>query len=594
MALVQSRAAAPVEAGAPGPAAPGRPGPLLARLPALPVMAWVLAFIVAPMVIMAVFSFWRYHNFDLEPIWNLDNYRAVFQQRVYARVMARTLEIAVLVTVGCVVLAYPFAYVLARKAHRWRGVLIVLVMIPFWTSFLIRTYAWMSILAANGVVNSVLRGVGLIDAPVQLLYTMGAVIMAGIYLYLPFAILSIYTSLEKLGSSLEEAAMDLGAGPWATFRRVTLPLSLAGIQAAIIFVFVPTLGLFVTPALLGGANATMIGNLQVTIFKNSLDFGLGSAVSFVVLAIALATVALLGRSVDLERVYAGGVGQLARRQAAPGRGGAGVLGGYAVLVYLFLFLPVVCLVLFSFSSAAGSVFPPPGYSLRWYGEALDDPWLMTSVQNSIVIAVLAAIIAVVLAAPGAYAIVRSRFPGRGILRQALIVPLIVPSIMLGFGLLLLFNALKIELSMATVLIGHVTYVLPYAFFVIAAQQYGFDRSLEEAAMDLGADRLTTFRYVTLPLMVPGLVAAGLFAFTLSLDEFIITFLLTATTQTLPLYVWGMLRTIVSPTVNAVATLIVLASFTFVGGFLVIQILLRRRASVAAAEHQVATAAGVGS
>jgi putative spermidine/putrescine transport system permease protein len=572
----------------------GRPRTLLGMLPALPVMAWVGLFILVPMGIMAVFSLWRYHNFDLEPVWNLDNYRAVFQQRVYARVMVRTLEIAVLVTLGCVVLAYPFAYFLARHTRRWRGVLIVLVMIPFWTSFLIRTYAWMSILAANGVVNSVLRGLGLIDAPLQLLYTMGAVIMAGIYLYLPFAILSIYTSLEKLGSSLEEAAMDLGAGPWTTFRRVTLPLSLAGIQAAVIFVFVPTLGLFVTPALLGGANATMIGNLQVTIFKTSLDFALGSAVSFVVLAIALATVALLGRSVDLERVYAGGVGQLARRPAPPGPGGARVLGGYAVLVYLFLFLPVVFLVLFSFSSAAGGLFPPPGYTLRWYGEALDDPWLMSSVENSLLIAVLAAVVSVVLAAPGAYAIVRYRFPGRGLLRQALIVPLIVPSIMLGFGLLLLFNALKVELSFATVLIGHVTYVLPYAFFVIAAQQYGFDRSLEEAAMDLGADRLATFRYVTLPLMVPGLVAAGLFAFTLSLDEFIITFLLTATTQTLPLYVWGMLRTIVSPTVNAVATLIVLASFTFIGGFLLIQTLLRRRAPAVTAEPEAATPAGVAS
>lgn len=599
MALLESRAVAPAQAAVPGPGALGRPRPLLAMLPALPVMAWVLAFIVVPMVIMAVFSFWRYHNFDLEPVWNLDNYRAVFQQPVYARVMGRTLEIAVFVTVGCVALAYPFAYFLARKAQRWRGVLIVLVMIPFWTSFLIRTYAWMSILAANGVVNSVLRGLGLIDAPVQLLYTMGAVMMAGIYLYLPFAVLSIYTSLEKLGSSLEEAAMDLGAGPWTTFRRVTFPLTLAGIQAAVIFVFVPTLGLFVTPALLGGANATMIGNLQVTIFKNSLDFGLGSAVSFVVLAIALVTVALLGRSVDLERVYAGGVGQLGRRSsAAPGRRRGGVLGAYAVLIYLFLFLPVALLVLFSFSSSAGGVFPPPGYSLRWYGEALDDPWLMASVQNSLTIAVLAAVISVVLAAPGAYAIVRYRFPGRGLLRQALIVPLIVPSIMLGFGLLLLFNALGIELSMVTVLVGHVSYVLPYAFFVIAAQQYGFDRSLEEAAMDLGADRLTTFRYVTLPLMVPGLVAAGLFAFTLSLDEFIITFLLTATTQTLPLYVWGMLRTIVSPTVNAVATMILVASFAFIAGFLVLPTLLRGRAArlpapeAAGGELEVAARPGV--
>lgn len=593
MAILKSRAGVPAALALPEPRrAPARPNTFLAMLPALPVMAWVLAFILIPMVIMAVFSLWRYHDFDLQPIWNLDNYRAVFQQPVYARVMLRTLKIALLVTIGCVAVAYPFAYFLARRVHRWRGVLIILVMIPFWTSFLVRTYAWMSILAANGVVNSMLRGLGVIDQPIQLLYTLGAVVIAGIYLFLPFAVLSIYTSLEKLGSSLEEAAMDLGAGPWTTFRRVTLPLSVAGIQAAVIFVFVPTLGLFVTPALLGGANATMIGNLQVTIFKTSLDFALGSAVSFVVLAIALATVALLGRSVDLERVYAGGVGQVGRIRGAAGRGGVGLFRAYAVLIYLFLFLPVVFLILFSFSSAAGSVFPPPGYSLRWYGETLDDPWLMNSVRNSLLIAVLAAVISVVLAAPGAYAIVRHRFPGRGLLRQALIVPLIIPSIMLGFGLLLLFNAIKIDLSIVTVLVGHVTYVLPYAFFVIAAQQYGFDRSLEEAAMDLGANRLTTFRLVTLPLMVPGLIAAGLFAFTLSLDEFIITFLLTATTQTLPLYVWGMLRTIVSPTVNAVATMIVVASFVFVGGFLLMQMLFRRRAPAGGAEQEPATAAGL--
>jgi len=239
---------------------------------------------------------------------------------------------------------------------------------------------------------------------------------------------------------------------------------------------------------------------------------------------------------------------------------------------------VAFLVLFSFSSGVGGNFPPPGYTLGWYGEALGDPWLMTSVWNSVTIAVLSAVIAVVVAAPGAYAIVRHRFPGRGLVRQALVVPLIIPSIMLGFGLLLLFDAAGIELSLGTLLVGHATYVLPYAFFVIAAQQYGFDRTLEEAAMDLGADRLRTFRTVTLPLMVPGLVAAGIFAFTLSLDEFIITFLLTSTTQTLPLYVWGMLRTMVSPTVNAVATLIVMASFTLVGGLLLFQMITRRRAS----------------
>src|SRR5262249_14578014 len=193
-----------------------------------------------------------------------------------------------------------------------------------------------------------------------------------------------------------------------------------------------------------------------------------------------------------------------------GRGRARLLGGYAGLVYAFLFLPVAFLILFSFSSAAGGVFPPPGYSLQWYSEALDDPWLMASVWNSFMIAVLSALLAIVIAAPGAYAIVRYRFPGRGLVRQALIVPLIIPSTMLGFGLMLCFKAADIDLSFATILVGHATYVLPYAFFVIAAQQYGFDRTLEEAAMDLGANRLRTFRSVTLPLMVPGLAAAGIF------------------------------------------------------------------------------------
>ena len=570
------------EPGAPPPAPTGgehgRGQTLLGMLPALPVMAWVLIFLLAPMAIMAVFSFWRYHNFDLQPIWNLDNYRAILQQATYTRVMLRTLRIAVLVTLGCLALAYPFAYFLARRVTRWRGALIILVLIPFWTSFLIRTYAWMSILARNGVVNSVLRGLGLIQQPIQLLYTVGAVVVAGIYLFLPFAVLSIYTSLEKLGYSLEEAAMDLGAGPWTTFRRVTFPLSLAGVQAAVIFVFVPTLGLFVTPALLGGANATMIGNLQVTIFKSSLDFALGSALSFAVLAVAMATVALFGRSVDLERVYAGGIGQIGRKSSAVGRGGYGLFALYAGALYLFLFLPVILLILFSFNASSGGAFPPPGYTLAWYHEALNDPWLVSSVWNSLMIAVLAAAVSVALSAPGAYAIVRFRFPGRTLLRQALIIPLIIPTIMLGFGLLLLFNRLGVDLSVLTIVAGHVTYVLPYAFFVIAAQQYGFDKSLEEAAMDLGANRIKTFWHITLPLMVPGLVAAGLFSFTLSLDEFIITFLLSGTTQTLPLYVWGMLRTIVSPTVNAVATVIVAASFTFIAGFLLIQTLVGRRAS----------------
>ncbi|HSB72367.1 MAG TPA: ABC transporter permease subunit [Candidatus Methylomirabilis sp.] len=530
--------------------------------PALLIILWVLAFVFAPMVIMGIYSLWEYENFEMLRIWTIENYTELVTSTIYLRVLWRTIQIAGLTTIFCVLLAYPFAYFLARGVRRWRELLVIMVMIPFWTSFLVRTYAWMSILGEHGVLNETLLQLGLIRQPLQVLYTTTAVIIAATYLFFPFAILTLYSSLEKLGPSTEEAALDLGATPWQAFRRITLPLSAAGIQAAVLFVFVPALGLFVTPALLGGTRATMIGNVQVTIFKNAMNFGLGSSISFVVLALAMLFVAGMGRSVDLDKVYAGGVGDVARAPQAehhPLR----ALGIYAVLMYVFLYLPIAFLIIFSVNNSPTASFPWQGFTLKWYQEVIRDPWMINSVRNSLMIACLTALISVVVAAPAAYAMVRFRFPGRNLLKQSLIIPMIIPSIMLGFALLILFTAFGIDLSVVTVLIGHVTYVLPYVFFVVAAQQYGFDKTLEEAAMDLGANRWVTFRRVTLPLMLPGLLAGALFAFTLSLDEFIITFLLTGTLQTLPLFVWGMLRTMVSPTVNAVGTLIVVVAFVVV-------------------------------
>jgi ABC-type spermidine/putrescine transport system permease subunit I len=530
--------------------------------PAFLIIVWVLAFVFAPMVIMGVYSLWQYKNFEMLRNWTVENYTELATSTIYLRVLWRTIQIAGLTTISCILLAYPFAYYLARGVRRWRELLVIMVMIPFWTSFLVRTYTWMSILGEHGVINEALLRLGLILEPLQILYTTTAVIIASTYLFFPFAVLTLYSSLEKLGPSTEEAALDLGATPWQAFQRITLPLSAAGIQAAVIFVFVPALGLFVTPALLGGTRATMIGNVQVTIFKNAMNFGLGSSLSFVVLVLAMIFVAGLGRSVDLDKVYAGGVGDVARARQ-PEHLRLRALGIYAVLMYIFLYLPIAFLIIFSVNKSPTASFPWQGFTLQWYREVIRDPWMINSVRNSLMIACLTALISVAVAAPAAYAMVRFRFPGRTLLKQSLIIPMIIPSIMLGFALLVLFTAFEIDLSVATVLIGHVTYVLPYVFFVVAAQQYGFDKTLEEAAMDLGANRWVTFRRVTLPLMVPGLLAGGLFAFTLSLDEFIITFLLTGTLQTLPLFVWGMLRTMVSPTVNAVGTLIVIIAFVVV-------------------------------
>ena len=221
--------------------------------------------------------------------------------------------------------------------------------------------------------------------------------------------------------------------------------------------------------------------------------------------------------------------------------------------------------IFSVNSNFAGSFPFTGFTLKWYRELVGDPWIMNSVKNSLQIAIISSILAVSVAAPAAYTVARFNFPGKSILKLSIVIPMTIPAIMLGFALLSLFNAADVTLSILTVIIGHVTFVLPYVFFVISAQQYGFDKSLEDAGMDLGANRWATFRRITLPLMVPGLMAGGLFAFTLSMDEFIITFLVTGVTQTLPLFVWGMLRTMVAPTVNAVGSLIVVFAFIIIFG-----------------------------
>lgn len=294
------------------------------------------------------------------------------------------------------------------------------------------------------------------------------------------------------------------------------------------------------------------------IFKDILNFAHGSALTFIVLALVLLALVLAGRSLDLERLYAGGVGSATAARTA--RAGAFVpFRLYGLAVYLFLFAPIIVLVMFSFDASPAASFPLQGFTLQWYREAVADSLMLRSISMSLVIATMTAVVAVAVAAPAAFATARYRFPGRSILKHLVIIPMVVPSIMLAFGLLSLLVRLGVELSAATVVIGHATYVLPYVFLVILAQQYGFDRSLEEAARDLGANTFTIFWRITLPLMLPGLLAGALFAFTLSLDEFIIAFLLTGTATTLPMYIWGMLRGMTSPTVNALGTIIVVVA-----------------------------------
>jgi spermidine/putrescine transport system permease protein len=221
-------------------------------------------------------------GFTLEPYGR-------FFDPLYLTILARTLWLAALTTILCLVVGYPMAWAIAA-AGRWKHALLFLVVLPFWTSFLVRTYAIMFLLRDTGLVNSVLMTAGMIDRPLTLLYTPGAVLAGLVYGYLPFMVLPVYASLEKLDPALLEAAESLGARPFARFVRVILPLSLPGVVAGSLLVFIPSLGAFLTPDLLGGAKQVMIGNLIQQQFGAARDWPFGSAASFILMALVLAVV----------------------------------------------------------------------------------------------------------------------------------------------------------------------------------------------------------------------------------------------------------------------------------------------------------------
>jgi spermidine/putrescine transport system permease protein len=222
----------------------------------------------------------------VERPFTIENYTRLFDP-LYGSIFLRSFWIAAVATVLCVVLGFPLALFIARSGSR-KNLYLSLVILPFWTSFLIRIYAWMFLLRDTGLINTILSGLGLIREPLPMLYNDGAVLLGLVYGFLPFTVLPLYATLERLDKTLLEAASDLGCRPWDTLWRVTIPLCAPGIRAAAILVFVPCLGTYLTSDLLGGSKTILIGNLVQNQFTTSRDWPFGSAASLVLMAVAIA------------------------------------------------------------------------------------------------------------------------------------------------------------------------------------------------------------------------------------------------------------------------------------------------------------------
>ena len=253
----------------------------------LPTLLVLGGFFCIPLLLMFGVSFASRGLYGgIEWTFTFENYQRLADP-LYWTIYGRSVFLAGATTVVCLAVGFPLAYVMARSSARMQTVLLVLVMIPFWTNFLVRTYAWMFLLRTEGLFNSLLMYLGIVDAPLELLYTNGAVFIGLVYGYLPFMILPLYVAIERISPSLEEATYDLYANSMSVFRHVVIPLAKPGIVAGCILVFIPSVGAFITPHLLGGGQSMMLGTLIQHEFLVVRDWPFGSAISFLLMLLVL-------------------------------------------------------------------------------------------------------------------------------------------------------------------------------------------------------------------------------------------------------------------------------------------------------------------
>src|SRR6476661_1481488 len=496
-------------------------------------MLWLTVFFVVPLGFLAYQSL-QSGNFDVgySFSWAWGNYwHAV---RDYRAQFIRSLEYAGIATLLALVVSYPVAYWIAFRGGRWKNLLLLFIVAPFFVTYLIRTLAWQTILEDHGFVVNTLQNLHVLGSGGRLLAT-GTAVVAGItYNFLPFMALPLYVSLEQVDPRLIEAAEDLYANKIRAFLRVTLPLSLPGVVAGTLLTFIPAAG-GCDVVHSHGCDPRLRRGLRVHRRYRAVDRD--SPLS------AVAVQRNRPRRSVLASVWA-----FVKRN---------VLTVYSILFFIYLMLPIAVVVVFSFNNPVGK------FNYTWQGFTWNNwrywngvPGIQSAITLSLEIALIASLVATALGTMIALALVRYRFRTRAATNILIFLPLSTPEIVLGASLLTLFlNVTFFPFGFWTILIAHVMFCISFAVVTVKARLIGFDRHLEEAAMDLGANEFTTFRKVTLPLITPAVLAAFLLCFAISVDDFVVTYFNSGSSVTFPIYVWGAARIGAPAQVNVIGTAI---------------------------------------
>ncbi|MGV0806644.1 ABC transporter permease subunit [Mycolicibacterium setense] len=531
--------------------ADGRRQSMLARVALLPVPAVALVAVgfLLPLFVVVLYSFRPTVDGQVASTFTLENYWRFFAEDTYWQSLVRTVLFVGLASAVTVAVAFPFAYFVATQvAPRRRMLWLLLATAPFLTSYLIRVMAWLNLLGSNGLINTALIRIGIVNEPVGILETGPvAIIITFTYLLFPLAFLTAFIALDRVNPALHEAASDLGAGRWQRLRYVVLPLSVNGVVGGFILSFIAMLGDYVTPQMVGGTSGTLYANLIINQFGNSMQWGFGSTLALLLLVSIFLLLAML-------RV-AGGAPTPGATSGAYVKRCAPVLTAYALLMVVFLYTPMVLLGLFAFNDAPTVGLPFTGFTTDWFATLFANGVLMDALSASVKVAAVSATLSLIMGTAAAVYNSRAKGRWRNLSAATISLPLVLPPVILGMAIIIALNAIDVERGLWTIILGHTIITLPLVTLIVSIRLEGLDRNYEFAAQDLGARPIAVFVRVVLPQILPGIVAAVMIAAATSLDEFIMTFLVTGTDNTLPLYIFGSLRFGLSPELTALATLI---------------------------------------
>ncbi|CAH1663658.1 ABC-type spermidine/putrescine transport system, permease component I [Hyphomicrobiales bacterium] len=543
---------------------------------------------------------------------SFEHYARLGESALYLQVLANTFKIATWTTAACLIAGYPVAYLLATSRSSTRSLLLICVLMPFWTSVLVRAFAFMVILGRRGMINQGLEAMGL--PPLELIYNFGSVIVGMAHALMPLAVLTMLSVMQNIEPNTSRAASTLGARGAHVFWRIYFPQSLPGVAAAGLLVFITALGFFVTPTLLGSRRETMIAQIIISQIDEALDWGFAGAVAVLLLSASVIVFWLFDRMLGMS-VLTGEVGgaqaagrrSLARHAATAGRKVLAVVSWacafvgdvldrlipprngppgparrpllwlVGLTVILFLAAPSFVLIPISFSGSTFFEWPPRGFSLQWYKAYLESPVWQGATWRSIAVGLATAILSVALGTPAAFVLARRSLPGKTAVMAFLLLPMVMPHIIVALALYYAFSRIGLVGTSLGLVLGHTVFSLPYVVITVMAVLRNYDVRLDQAAWTLGASKFTTFRRITYPIIRAGMMTAFLFAFVKSFDELTVAlFISSGVSTTLPRQMWTDALLNVSPILAAVSTVML--------GFVVLVILIgellgRRRKTI---------------